>query len=255
MKVITVANQKGGVGKSTTAHLLALGLAGKKKKALLIDLDPQQNISYCMGVNGASLTAYEVLEGRATLKEAIQHTPNGDILASSSYLANVEAKAIGTLRDEIKTVSKIYDYVIIDTPPALSILTTLALASSDEVIITAKAETFSLQGISQLQETVNAIKLVNSKVAISGILITQYNARASIYKAMAGNLEEIAEALNTRVYATRIRNCVAISEAQTLQKNLYEYAPKSNAVKDYIAFIDEFLIYEAQKENKKARVQ
>ena len=135
-----------------------------------------------------------------------------------------------------------YDYVIIDTPAALGTLTINALTAANSVIIPVQADIYSLQGIEQLNQTIEAVKkYCNPALYIRGILATRYNGRAIISKDMLSNFEEAAGQLNTRLYSTPIRECISIKEAQASQQNIFEYAPRSNAAKDYNAFIDEFL--------------
>lgn len=244
MEVIAIVNRKGGVGKTATAQALGAGLAHKKKKVLYIDLDSQTNLSYGLGADPSGLSSMDVLTGEATAEEAIQHTPQGDIIPGAEALAGADAIIDGTgkeyrLKEAIEGLK--YDYIIIDTPAQLGTLTVNALTASNSLIIPVQAEVYSLQGIGQLNKTIEAVKkYCNKDLYIRGILITRYNGRAIISKDMQANLQEVAERLNTRLYSTPIRECVSIKEAQATQQDIYSYAPRSNAAKDYEAFIKEF---------------
>lgn len=244
MEVVAIVNRKGGVGKTATAQALGAGLARKKKKVLYIDLDSQTNLSYGLGADAAGLNSMDVLLGEATAQEAIQHTPQGDVIAGSEALAGADAAIDGTgkeyrLKEAIDGLQ--YDYIIIDTPAQLGTLTVNALTAANSVVIPVQAEVYSLQGIGQLSKTIEAVKkYCNRDLYIRGILITRYNGRAVISKDMQSNLKDAAEQLKTRLYSTPIRECVSIKEAQAIQQDIYTYAPRSNAAKDYEAFIKEF---------------
>lgn len=244
MEVVAIVNRKGGVGKTATAQALGAGLARKKKKVLYIDLDSQTNLSYGLGADPEGLNSMDVLTGEATAAEAIQHTPQGDVIAGSETLAGADAAIDGTgkeyrLKEAIDGLQ--YDYIIIDTPAQLGTLTVNALTAANSVVIPVQAEVYSLQGIGQLSKTIEAVKkYCNRDLYIRGILITRYNGRAVISKDMQSNLKDAAEQLKTKLYSTPIRECVSIKEAQAIQQDIYTYAPRSNAAKDYEAFIKEF---------------
>ena len=245
MKTISIVNRRGGVGKTATAHAVGAGLALKGYKVLYIDLDSQCNLTYDVGAKPAPLTSMEVLSGTATAEEAIQHTEGGDIIPASPSLAIADTAIEGTgkehrLREAIEGLE--YDYIIIDTPPALGVLTVNALTASDSAIIPAQAEVHSLQGIALLYEAIEAVqKYTNPNLKIAGILITRYNGRAILSKDMRANLEDTARDLGTKLYSTPIRECIAIKEAQAVQRDIYSYAPRSNATKDYSALLEELL--------------
>ena len=137
-----------------------------------------------------------------------------------------------------------YDYIIIDTPPAIGTLTINALTACNSVIVPAQAEIYSLQGIGQLVQTIQTVKkYCNKGITIKGLLITRYNARAVLTKDMTELLEDTAKQLHTRLYETRIRECIALKEAQASQKDIFTYSPKSNATEDYSAFVEEVLAH------------
>lgn len=247
MKTIAIVNRRGGVGKTATAHALGAGLALRGFKILFVDLDSQCNLTYDLGAKPAPLTSMEVLTGTATAQEAIQHTEGGDIIPASPSLAVADTAIDGTgkehrLKEALADVAGIYDYCVIDTPPALGVLTVNALTASQRAVIPAQAEVHSLQGIALLYEAIQAVqKYTNPELQIEGILITRYKGRAILSKDMKENLEATAEEIGTKVFSTPIRECIALQEAQAMQRDIFSYAPRSNATADYTAFINEIL--------------
>lgn len=244
---IAVINQKGGVGKSTTTNALGAGLFREGLKVLYIDLDAQGNLSYTMGATGKALTSLEVLTGTATAKEAIVQTPQGDLIPASPALAGADALLKDTgkeyrLKEAIEPVLGEYDYIVLDTPPALGVLTINALTACTSVIIPAQADIYSLQGIGQLNQTIQTVKkYCNSGLTVKGILITRYYPRTILTKDMTQLLEDTARELNTKVFNAKIRECIALKEAQASQQDIFTYSPKSNAVLDYSLFLMEVL--------------
>ena len=242
---ICIANQKGGVGKTTSASCLGAFLHIKGAKTLLIDTDPQADLTYSLGANKKGYTIKEVLEGMCTAQDAIQHTQSGDIIASKSELAGADKwlKSPFILKEAIKPLKKKYDYIIIDTPRALAMLTINALTASNEVIITGTADAFVLNAIMELNDTIEETKAhANPKLKIDGILLCKQEGKTNISKELENILRAQAERkLNTKVYNTVIRQGKHIREAQLLQQNIFEYAPNSNPAKDYESFIMEYL--------------
>jgi len=248
-KTIAIANRKGGVGKTATAHALGAGLIRRGYKVLFVDLDSQCNLTDALGIDSGSVEAssLDVLEETSEASEAIISTEGGDILPATPALATADKVIDGVgkeyrLRDALQTLGRKYDYIILDTPPALGVLTVNALTASNSVIIPAQADLYSLQGIEQLYGTIGAVQhFTNKKLKIGGILITRYVGRSIISKDMKGNLEETAKAIGSKVFNTPIRECIAIREAQATHTDIFNYSVKSNASKDYEAFIEEFL--------------
>ena len=246
-EVIAVSNQKGGVGKSTTANALGAYLFHKGFKVLYVDMDAQGNLSYSMGASNKAISSLEVITGTATAKEAIVQTAQGDLIPASPALSSADALLKDTgreykLREALKPILGDYDYIILDTPPAIGTLTINALTACNSVIVPAQADIYSLQGIGQLVQTVQTVKrYCNRDIAIKGLLITRYNARAVLTKDMTELLEDTANHLQTKLYTTKIRECIALKEAQASQQDIFTYSPKSNATKDYTAFVEEVL--------------
>ena len=244
MEIISILNQKGGVAKTTTTACIGAGLNREGYKVLYIDLDPQCNLSDIVGANTEGLTALELLQHKAKALEVIQHSKQGDIIPSSAGLA-VEGILTATgkeyrLKEVLEPIKGLYDYILIDCPPSLGILTINALTASTSCIIPAQADKLSLQAIEQFKGTLSVIKrYTNPLLLVKGIVITRYNGRAVLSRDYAEMLQEVAESLESRLYNTRIRECVAIKEAQAMQDDIFTYAPKSNATADYKALIDE----------------
>lgn len=246
-KIVSIINQKGGVGKSTTAESLAAGLSLRGYKTLAVDLDAQGNLTYTFGADNTGATVLEVLTGDATAAEAIKHTQSCDVLPANKALAGADAyiKETGKeyrLKEALENVADQYDYIIIDTPPALGILTVNALTACQSVIIPSQADIYSIQGIEQLSETMKPVKkYCNPGLEIEGILLTRYSARSVLSREVADMLEELAAKLGTKLFKTKIRENISIKEAQICRKSIMEYSPKSNAAKDYNEWIEEVL--------------
>ena len=246
-KVLAIINQKGGVGKSTTAAAIGAGLLLKGHSVLFIDMDMQGNLSFSLGAGHPPLSTMEVLTGTATAQEAILHTEAGDIIPASPALAGADGIITTTgkeyrLREALEPLRSSYDYIILHTPPALGILTVNALTACTGAIIPAQADPYSLQGIALLAQTVDVVrKYCNPALKVKGIVLTRYNSRSVISRDMMKLMESTAAQLQTKVYKATIRECTAIKEAQAVQEAIYSYAPKSNASADYMALVDEIL--------------
>lgn len=246
-RIYAVINQKGGVGKSTTASALATGLSLKGYKTLSVDLDAQGNLSYTAKAKTSGSTILGVLTGEVKLHDAIQHTESGDIVASSKTLAGADSFITETgkeyrLKEALESVKEAYDYIVLDTPPALGILTVNALTACDSVIIPAQADIYSLHGIEELAETMKPVrKYCNPTLSVEGILLTRYSPRSILSREVAEMAGQLAAKLGAKVFKTTIREAVAVREAQISQQTLYSYAPKATATKDYMSFVEELL--------------
>ncbi|QAT51036.1 ParA family protein [Caproiciproducens sp. NJN-50] len=247
-KVISISNQKGGVGKTTTTCSLAAGLKKRGYRVLAIDLDPQGNLGFSVGADSeTSASIYDVLKGEVKTQYAIQKTDSMDIIISSILLSGIELEFTNTgreflLKEAIRPIQPFYDYILLDTPPALGILTINAFTASDQIIVPMLSDIFSLQGIAQLYETVERVKkYCNPNLAIAGILLTRYNPRTRLSREVRGTAELIAEDLHIRLFDSFIRSSVSASEAQSLQQNVFEYDSHSHIAQDYGRLIDELL--------------
>lgn len=258
-RITTVTNQKGGVGKTTTAHALAAGLAKAGYKVLQIDTDSQANLSDTARANPAGPGLNELIEAAITAparlpqqtKKAIQH-PGIDIIAANDDLDGVELALANAgenrafiLRRIIEPLTAQYDHIIIDTPPTLGLMTVNALAACDDIVIPIKAEIYALRGFAKLEETIaKAREYYNPDLCVAGLLVTMHNPRAILYRSLYEDLQRQAERLQTHIYKTYIRQGVAVGEAQALQQELFKYAPKSKPAADYAAFVKEYLAQE-----------
>jgi chromosome partitioning protein len=246
-KIIAVSNQKGGVAKTSTALAIIASLFYNKKRVLTIDLDAQGNLSATMKANQMNSTIFDVLAQRKTIGDVIQKTSFGDCLCSSPELSGADITICETgkeyrLQEAIESVKDQYDYIIIDTAPALGILTVNALVAATEIIIPSQADVYSLQGITQFNKTVSSVRrYCNQSLSIAGILLTRFNPKGVLSREVEAAMNTISQEIGTRVFKTKIRECVAVKEAQATKENIFEYAVKSNAAQDYLAFMKEYL--------------
>ena len=249
MEIISILNRKGGTGKTATAHALGTGLAKAKKKVLMIDLDSQLNLTWTANIQ-AKYTAYELLSTEESennvipIEEFIVKTDQGDYIAGSEKMALIDLEAqkrlttTHTLNKILKALKDKYDFVIIDTPAQLGLVTLNSLDASDSVIIPVQADAYSIAGITQLLGVISEVK---DSLRIRGLLLTRYSNRSILSRQMKDSLNDIAKQLGTKLYKTPIRECIAIKEAAASQCNIYDYAPSSNAAADYKDFVKEFL--------------
>ncbi len=261
MEIIAVANQKGGVCKTTTVHALAAGLKQRGYKVLTVDMDPQGNLSDSAGADSYNLpTMYELLKREAGANKVVQHLDMFDIMPANILLAGLEQEMneIGKehrLSESLEGIKHEYDYIIIDTPPSLGVLTVNSFTAADKVIIPTTAGVFAVKGILQLSNTIATVKkYCNKRLKIDGILITKYNPRININKDVKALTEEISSKINTKVYKTYIRSSVVVEESQAQKADIFSYAASSTVAEDYNSFIDEFLAQGVDKDGCKEKV-
>ena len=248
-KVIVIANQKGGVAKTTTtAAMSSLLCDGGKHSVLAIDLDPQGNLSYSSGAEVYEyITIYDVLAKRENAEDAIQKLPDFDIIPGNIALAGVdrEMNDIGKefrLKESLAPIQEAYDYILIDTPPSLGVLTVNALAAADEVIIPTTAGIYAATGINQLFNIIASVQqYYNRDIRVAGILITKHNPKTNVGRNIKELTGKLAETMQTKLFDTYIRSSVAVEDAQLNQQDIFRYANTSTVAADYRAFVAEYL--------------
>lgn len=245
--ILAIANQKGGVGKTTTAINLGAGLGALERRVLLVDCDPQGNASRGLGVQATSPNLYHALSGEASMAEAIQTSshPNLDVVPSQRDLVGVEVEFVGEagwegrLKRALGEVADRYDTILIDCPPSLGHLTVNALAAADGVLVPLQCEYFALEGISELVATVKRIQGgLNPRLVISGILLTMYDDRTNLSREVA---DEIRQHFTEKVYETVVPRNIRLAEAPSHGLTIFQYDIKSRGAEAYLAVAREFL--------------
>jgi chromosome partitioning protein len=249
-RVIAIANQKGGVGKTTTAINLGAGLAVAEKKTLIIDIDPQGNATSGLGVSrgGVERSVYDVLVERVGLRQAIQaevHFPYLDLVPSTRDLVGAEVELVNqperelVLRRALEGLRDEYDYVLVDCPPSLGLLTLNTMAAADSVLIPIQCEFYALEGLSQLLNTIRLVQRnLNPRLEIDGVLLTMYDQRLNLSKQVA---DEAKEYFGDRVYRTVIPRNVRLAEAPSFGKPIVLYDILSAGAQAYLNLAREIL--------------
>ena len=249
-KIISLLNHKGGVGKTTSAINIGAGLVKLGKKVLLIDLDPQANLTLSLGIPRQASTIYEALRGESeltpvTVKEGL------DVVASVLDLSGAEMELINEagrefiLKELFDPIRTTYDYIIIDCPPSLGLLTLNALTSSDYVLIPLQTEFLAMQGLAKIKQVISKVKIrLNKNLQIGGVIATMYDNRKVLNRDV---VETIKKYFGKMVFETKIRDNVALAEAPAQRKDIFEYSPSSSGAKDYLALCKE-IIERSEKE-------
>lgn len=237
--IYTIATQKGGTGKTTTAAALAQAAAFKGKKALAIDLDPQGNLSFNFAADATAPGAYDLLHG-APAADVIQTTAQGvDVIAASPNL-QTEKTAAGSarrLQEALAPIKKKYSIIVIDTPATAGELQYNALQAADRLLIPLQADAYNAQSLYQIAAAAEQIKNSNPRLKIAGVLLTQFDGRATISRHLREVLEANAKVLKIPFLGT-VRKAIAVQEAAALQRSLFEYAPKSKPAADYMQIFE-----------------
>ena len=248
-KIVSIANQKGGVGKTTTSINLSTILAKKGKKVLMIDADPQGNASSGVGIDrdDIDLSVYDILINDVTMEEVVKKTniKNLDICPSNINLAGAEVELVSMmsreqrLKEKLDTVKEDYDFIIIDCPPSLGLITLNAFTASDSVLIPVQCEYYALEGLGQLLNTISLVKKhLNKDIEIEGALLTMYDIRTNLSNQV---VKEVKKYFNEKVYKNVIPRNVKLSEAPSYGMPISIYEPRSKGAKSYEKFVREFL--------------
>ena len=248
MKTIIFTNQKGGTGKTTSAVSVSAGLSRKGYRVLLCDLDPQGNATTAAGItpDESDPTVYEVLKGAATIQEATRETESGFFLLPTDIresgvdleLASAPGRDF-ILAEALEKVKDLYDYVILDSPPNLSIVTLMALTAADGVIITLKADYLALNGVAALNDTIELVKRrLNQRLEVLGVLITFYDDRKNLARQIAAQAEE---GFPGKVFKTSISQAVALEEAPATGHDIFMFKPGSKPAKQYEEVVKEII--------------
>ena len=246
--MIAITNQKGGVGKTTTAAALIASLSARGKRVLGVDLDPQGNLGFSLGLDIENIhTLYEVFKKQISIEQALYPIEYGDLLASNILLSGVELEFNRPgreylLKNELTSLARRYDFIVIDTPPALNLLTVNAYVAANQLIIPMAPEILSLLGVAQIKETIETVRqYYNSNLKVTGILLNRFNARLNLNKEVLDMSQQIAQQLETKVFQSKIRQSVLVAEAPAHGQSVVSYAPHCKPAQDFSALVDEIL--------------
>ena len=248
-KIVSLINEKGGVGKTTSTNVLAACLKHKNYKVLCVDFDPQGHLSFSFGAdNRQEPTIYDVIKHKTKARYAIQHTAITDIIPANDILKSIESEFTNSgneqlLKNCLKQISPLYDYILIDSPPELGLISVNALVASDVVLIPCLPDGYSLMGTIKVHETVSRIKQAfNPQLIIGGIFLVRYYARERLSRSVAEVLEEITQTLGVPILESKVRHSNMISDATNVRQwDVVDYCPKNKALLDYQELVDELL--------------
>lgn len=247
-EIIAITNQKGGVGKTTTTAALIASLHERGKQVLGVDLDPQGNLGFSLGVDiENSHTLYEVFKKQIGIEQALCSATYGDLLPSNILLSGVELECNKPgreymLKTELSLIADRYDYIIIDTPPALNLLTVNAYVAADKLIIPMAPEILSLLGVTQIKETIETVRqYYNPSLQVIGILLNKFNSRLNLNRDVLELSQQIAQQLDTKVFESKIRQSVLVAEAPAHGESVVTYAPNCKPALDFTNLVDEIL--------------
>jgi chromosome partitioning protein len=244
--IIALVNQKGGVGKTTSVINIGAGIAGLGKRVAVVDLDPQAHLTSSLGIRAHELenTVYEVLKGEAEIQRAVIERDGLTVVPSTLDLSGAEVELSNEagreflLREALEALEG-YDYILLDAPPSLGLLSLNALTASSHLIIPLQAEFLALQGMSKLLETIEKVKgRLNKKLDISGIIVTHYDGRKNLNREVA---EKITGHFGEKVFKRFVRDNISLAEAPSFGLDIFKYRPSSHGAEDYMALSKEIL--------------
>lgn len=245
MRKISFTNQKGGVGKTTTTINTGAGLSKLGYRVLLIDMDPQANLSYSIKINSGRLekNVYHVMKGECDIRDAIMKRDGFDLMPASIELSGAEMELVNEpareniLRDSIEEIENDYDFILFDCPPNLGLLTLNAFTASDELIIVLQSEYLALHGLSKLMDLISIVqKRLNPDLKVEGIVCTLYDSRKNLNREVLGH---IRDHFGAKVFNTVIRDNIALAEAPSHHKTIFEYDGSSYGAEDYMKLAKE----------------
>ena len=241
---IVLSNQKGGVGKTTSAYVLSTALKEKGYKVLAVDMDPQGNLSFAMGADTESATIYDVLKGELKPRYAVQKSALVDIIPSNILLSGIELEFTGArreflLKEALESLKSSYDYILIDCPPSLGMITINALSASDQIYVPIQSEYFALEGVEQLMQTVALVKKTyNPELFVGGVIITMYDGRMRLSRDV---VETVTSTFGDVVFKTMIPRNVRLAEAPSYGRAIIDYEALSKGALAYNALAKEVI--------------